>query len=41
MGNELFWVRPQTASGEPLDFPSMVGAIIIRGNFPRPSDFSR
>jgi hypothetical protein len=41
MGNELFWIHPQTASGEPLDFPSMVGVIIIRGNFPRPSDFSR
>jgi hypothetical protein len=41
MGNELFWVYPQTATGEPLDFPSMVGVIIIRGNFPRPSDFSR
>ena len=41
MGNEIKWEYPEVASGPNPPFPSMVGIIIIRAGFPRPSDFSR
>lgn len=41
MGNELAWVYPSTTSGPDADFPSIVGVIVVRSGFPRPSDFSR
>ncbi|MDE0353870.1 MAG: hypothetical protein OXM57_14400 [bacterium] len=41
MGNEIKWEYPEIATGPHPPFPSMVGIIIIRAGFPRPSDFSR
>jgi hypothetical protein len=41
MGNELAWVYPETASGPAAPLPSMVGVVVVRSGFPRPSDFSR
>lgn len=41
MGNEMKWAYPETTSGSSPSFPSMVGVIIIRAGFPRPSDFSQ
>ena len=41
MGNEMRWAYPETSSGSSSSFPSMVGVIIIRAGFPRPSDLSR
>lgn len=41
IGNEVRWARPQLASGPTPRFPSMVGVAVIRGAYPRPSDFSR
>ncbi|MDE0268387.1 MAG: hypothetical protein OXI96_05035 [Acidimicrobiaceae bacterium] len=41
MGNEIEWVYPEVVSGENPRFPAMVGIIIIRAGFPRPSDYSR
>ena len=41
MGNEIKWKKPEVASGPNPPFPSMVGIIIIRAGFPRPSDLSR
>ena len=41
MGNEMKWAYPETTSGSSPPFPSMVGVVIIRAGFPRPSDFSQ
>lgn len=41
IGNEVGWARPQLSSGPTPRFPSMVGVVVIRGAYPRPSDFSR
>ena len=41
MGNEMEWSYPETTSGSSPSFPSMVGVVIIRARFPRPSDFSQ
>ena len=40
MGNEMGWAYPETTSGQDPPFPSLVGVIVIRAGFPRPSDFS-
>lgn len=41
MGNEMGWAYPEVASGLNLPFPSLVGVVVLRAGFPRPSDFSR
>ena len=41
MGNEMGWADPETTSGQEPPFPSLVGVIVVRAGFPRPSDFSR
>lgn len=41
MGNEVGWALPETTSGTEASLPSMVGVVVVRGGFPRPSDFSR
>lgn len=41
MGNEVGWVRPVTASGPDPALPSLVGVVVVRGGFLRPSDLSR
>lgn len=41
MGNEMGWAYPDTSSGENPPFPSLVGLVVVRAGFPRPSDFSR
>ena len=41
MGNEMGWAYPETTSGPDAPFPSLVGVIVIRAGFPRPSEFSR
>lgn len=41
MGNEMGWAYPEVASGSNLPFPSLIGVIVVRAGFPRPSDFSR
>ena len=41
MGNEMGWTRPETTSGQDPPFPSLVGVVVIRAGFPKPSDFSR
>ena len=41
MGNEMGWAYPETTSGQDPPFPSLVGVIVVRAGFPRPSDFSR
>ena len=41
MGNEMDWAYPETTSGQNPPFPSLVGVVVIRGGFPRPSDLSR
>ena len=40
MGNEMGWAFPETTSGQDPPFPSLVGVIVVRAGFPRPSDFS-
>lgn len=40
MGNQMGWAYPETTSGPDPPFPSLVGVIVVRGGFPRPSDFS-
>lgn len=40
MGNEMGWAYPETTSGQDPPFPSLVGVIVVRTGFPRPSDFS-
>ncbi|HVX19623.1 MAG TPA: hypothetical protein VHA73_16490 [Acidimicrobiales bacterium] len=40
MGNEVGWVRPVTASGPDAALPSLVGVVVVRGGFLRPSDLS-
>lgn len=40
MGNEMGWVSPETTSGHDPPIPSLVGVVVIRAGFPRPSDFS-
>ena len=40
MGNEMGWVSPETTSGHDPLIPSLVGVVVIRAGFPRPSDFS-
>jgi hypothetical protein len=40
MGNEMAWAYPEVASGPNPPLPSLVGVVVIRGGFPRPSDFS-
>lgn len=41
MGNEMGWAYPEVASGPNPPFPSLVGVVVVRAAFPRPSDFSR
>ena len=41
MGNEMGWAYPEVASGQNPPFPSLVGVVVVRTGFPRPSDFSR
>ena len=41
MGNEMGWSSPETTSGQDPPFPSLVGVVVVRAGFPRPSDFSR
>jgi hypothetical protein len=41
MGNEIGWAYPETTSGLNPPFPSLVGVVVVRAGFPRPSDFSR
>lgn len=41
MGNEMGWAQPEVASGPNPPFPSLVGVVVLRAGFPRPSDFSR
>lgn len=41
MGNEMGWAYPELASGPNPPFPSLVGVVVLRAGFPRPSDFSR
>ena len=41
MGNEMGWAYPETTSGQDPPFPSLVGVVVVRAGFPRPSDFSR
>lgn len=41
MGNEMGWAYPELASGPNPPFPSLVGVVVLRSGFPRPSDFSR
>lgn len=41
MGNEVGWAWPDVASGPNPPFPSLVGVVVVRAGFPRPSDFSR
>ena len=41
MGNEMGWAYPETTSGQDPPYPSLVGVVVIRAGFPRPSDFSR
>lgn len=41
IGNEIEWAYPEVVSGANPYFPAMVGIIIVRAGFPRPSDFSR
>lgn len=41
MGNEIGWTYPEVASGSNPQVPSMVGVVVVRSGFPRPSDFSR
>lgn len=41
MGNEIGWAFPETTSGPNAPLPSMVGVVVMRAGFPRPSDFSR
>lgn len=41
MGNEMGWAYPEVASGPSPPFPSLVGVVVVRAGFPRPSDFSR
>lgn len=41
MGNEIGWAWPEVASGPNPPFPSLVGVVVVRAGFPRPSDFSR
>lgn len=41
MGNEMGWAYPEVASGPNPPFPSLVGVVVVRASFPRPSDFSR
>ncbi|MGH9025172.1 MAG: hypothetical protein ACRDWD_03505 [Acidimicrobiia bacterium] len=41
MGNEMGWAYPDVASGPNPPFPSLVGVVVVRAGFPRPSDFSR
>lgn len=41
MGNEVGWAWPAVASGPNPPFPSLVGVVVVRAGFPRPSDFSR
>ncbi len=41
MGNDMKWTYPEIASGPDPTFPSIVGTVIVRAGFPRPSDFSR
>ena len=41
MGNELGWTYPETTGEQDPPFPSLVGVVVIRAGFPRPSDFSR
>ena len=40
MGNEMGWAYPEAASGPNPPFPSLVGVVVVRAGFPRPSDFS-
>lgn len=40
MGNEMRWAYPEIASGPNPQFPSLVGVVVVRAGFPRPSDFS-
>jgi hypothetical protein len=41
MGNEMGWAYPEVTSGPNPPFPSLVGVVVVRAGFPRPSDFSR
>ena len=40
MGNEMRWAYPETTSGQDPPFPSLVGVVVVRAGFPKPSDFS-
>jgi hypothetical protein len=40
MGNEMGWAYSEVVSGPNPPFPSLVGVVVIRAGFPRPSDFS-